>query len=138
MRIAKEYHWEMGHRLPLHEGPCRNVHGHSYRLRLEVEGSLGLDGMVIDFYDIDNVIEPLIAKLDHAFLCDESDELMLDFFRGAALKVVTVPFPSTVENICKWISEQLASTLSAHKNIELLSVRVYETAKAFAETSVKF
>ena len=25
--ISKQFRWEMGHRLPFHEGLCKNIHG---------------------------------------------------------------------------------------------------------------
>ena len=27
MKIAKEFRWEIGHRLPEHFGLCKNIHG---------------------------------------------------------------------------------------------------------------
>ena len=38
MKIAKEFRWEMGHRLPEHFGLCKNIHGHSYKMVVEFEG----------------------------------------------------------------------------------------------------
>ncbi|MGA1250362.1 MAG: 6-pyruvoyl trahydropterin synthase family protein, partial [Candidatus Kapaibacteriota bacterium] len=50
-RIAKEFHWEMGHRLPFHDGGCQNIHGHSYTMRVEVIGEIDpATGMVIDYF----------------------------------------------------------------------------------------
>ena len=40
MKIAKEFNWEMGHRLPEHFGKCKNIHGHSYKMMVELEGDL--------------------------------------------------------------------------------------------------
>ena len=40
MKIAKEFRWEMGHRLPEHFGLCKNIHGHSYKMIVEFEGEL--------------------------------------------------------------------------------------------------
>ncbi len=90
MLISKEFKWEMGHRLPRHNGACKNVHGHSYRLRVEIEGEPNEEGMVIDFHDISAAVKPLIAELDHAFLCEESDVEMLQFLRESAVTCVVV------------------------------------------------
>lgn len=73
MKIAKEFNWEMGHRLPFHKGKCINLHGHSYRLILEVEGELDANGMLIDFYDMKTIINPLIEELDHAVIVYKED-----------------------------------------------------------------
>jgi len=80
-RIAKDFYWEMTHRLPFHKGPCRNIHGHSYRLRVEIEGELDEDGMVLDYYHLKQLLAPVIDSLDHSFAVDENDDLMLDFLK---------------------------------------------------------
>lgn len=134
VRIAKEFRWEMGHRLPFHRGQCRNLHGHSYRMRVSIEGVLDANGMVMDFYDLFALVEPIVAMLDHAFICDSGDEMMQRFFRdNPDLKVVHVPFTTTVENLCRWIGDQLAAQLRRYPTITRLQIRLYETATAYAE-----
>ena len=32
VRVTKEFSFEMAHVLGSYDGPCKNVHGHSYRL----------------------------------------------------------------------------------------------------------
>lgn len=137
IRIAKEFRWEMGHRLPFHSGQCRNIHGHSYRLRVTIEGTPDANGMVMDFYELSALVEPIIAMLDHAFICDSGDETMQRFFRdNPDFKVVHVPFTTTVENLCTWIAAHIAERLRARGGIERLHVRLYETATAFADYSI--
>ncbi len=137
LTISKEFRWEMGHRLPFHSGHCRNLHGHSYRLRVAIEGTPDANGMVMDFYDLAAVVEPIVAMLDHAFLCDSGDQIMERFFRDHPdFKVVYVPFTTTVENICHWIAEHLAQQLRRYQHVRRLHVRLYETATAYAECTV--
>lgn len=137
VRIAKEFRWEMGHRLPLHSGQCSNIHGHSYRLRITLDGIPDASGMVMDFYELATLAQPIVDMLDHVFLCSSDDETMQRFFRDhPEFKVVTVPFPTTVENICRWIAEHLAHQLRRYPNITQLRVRLHETATAFAECEV--
>ena len=52
MRISKEFRWEMGHRLQLHKGLCKNLHGHSYKMEVELTGDVLENGMVLDYYDL--------------------------------------------------------------------------------------
>jgi 6-pyruvoyltetrahydropterin/6-carboxytetrahydropterin synthase len=86
-KIAKEFHWEMAHRLPFHTGGCQNLHGHSYKLWVQLEGEPNDKGMVVDYFDLKAVVEPLVKQLDHSFLCDRSDDVMVQFFRENPLKV---------------------------------------------------
>jgi len=135
MKIAKEFHWEMGHRLPEHFGLCKNIHGHSYKMIIEFEGKLDEQGMVIDFYDVAKMISPIIDELDHAFMVKDDDKLTLDFLEKLNSKKVVVNFFTTVENICKYISEKIIKS-KLPDNIENVRVRVYETSEDYAEVCV--
>lgn len=133
IEIAKEFHWEMGHRLPFHEGGCRNVHGHSYRMRVSVSGTLDSNGMVVDYFDLRRILDPVIDRIDHAFLCDRSDAVMLAFLEENNLKRVVVDFPSTAENIALWLLGQVAQELQGYENIAEIAVRLHETDNTYAE-----
>ena len=55
IRITKEFQFEMAHALVGYDGPCKNIHGHSYKLDVTVKGMVkngtsdSDEGMVIDF-----------------------------------------------------------------------------------------
>ena len=38
IRLTKEFSFEMAHTLDGYDGPCREIHGHSYRLFVTVKG----------------------------------------------------------------------------------------------------
>lgn len=135
MKVAKEFKWEMGHRLLEHFGNCKNIHGHSYRMIVEFEGELNKDEMIIDFYDIDRIIKPLIEKLDHAFLVNENDKEVIEFLERIKSKMLVVDFNSTVENICKFILSEIKK-FELPKNISSVSVRIYETNEDYAEERI--
>src|SRR5688500_15815399 len=107
-RISKTFRWEMAHRLPFHTGGCRNVHGHSYSMTVELGGELDANGMLIDYFDIKSIVQPFIDEVDHAFLCDASDELIVTFLKQSGLKAVYVDFPTTAENMAAWFFQKLA------------------------------
>jgi 6-pyruvoyltetrahydropterin/6-carboxytetrahydropterin synthase len=133
MKLAKEFRWEMGHRLPNHKGSCRNVHGHSYKLIVEVEGEPTADGMIIDLQDISKAVKPVLADLDHAFLCSRDDTAMEAFLEQHEMKRVYIEVPSTVENICALFTERILPFVKTYNNVTQLSVRVYETPNSMAE-----
>ncbi len=135
-RIAKEYRWEMGHRLVFHQGLCKNIHGHSYSLRIQLEGEVDHNGMILDFYELSTIVEPIIEELDHSFLCDESDEVMIEFFLNNPMKVVMVPFVTTAEHICSWILDRIVEALKHNTRICSISARLNETERAWAERTV--
>ena len=134
---GKEYHWEMGHRLPFHEGLCSNVHGHSYRLIVELTGELDENSMIIDFYELDRIVVPLVKKLDHCFVCDENDKMMIDFLKKNAFKYLVISGETTVENLASMIVSELLPQFSVFPNIRSLKVRLFESPLAYTEKTAE-
>ncbi|NUN10911.1 MAG: 6-carboxytetrahydropterin synthase [Ignavibacteriaceae bacterium] len=131
MRIAKDFHWEMGHRLPYHKGKCINLHGHSYKAIIEIDGVVDKNGLVIDFYDLKKVVNPVIEKLDHAFMVYDQDKELLRLLKKFNTKICVVPFHSTVENITSYLLDEIKKKIKK-QNIYGLTVTVYETADSYA------
>lgn len=136
MKVAKEFRWEMGHRLPFHNGRCRHLHGHSYKAIFEFEGDMAENGMVIDFYDVDKIVNPIIDELDHSFLSQKADSNLIEALKKLQSRMVLIEDPSTAENISKYLSNKLINS-NLPKNIKKLTVRVFETFDSFAEHSVE-
>lgn len=134
--IAKDFNWEMGHRLPFHTGGCQNIHGHSYKLRVEIEGEPNEQGMVMDYFDMKAIVQPLVDRLDHCFLCDESDAVMRGFFQANPMNVCYVPFPTTAENIAVHLLGEMAPRFRQFPALKRLTVRVHETLRTYAEISI--
>ena len=135
MKVAKEFRWEMGHRLPEHFGLCKNIHGHSYKMIVEFEGELNEQGMVIDYYDVEKIINPLIEKLDHAFMVCRDDKVVLEFLNKMNSKKVVIDFESTAENICNYLLAEIRKTKMTG-NIKKIVVRVSETKNDYAEAEI--
>ena len=134
-KIGKTFRWEMAHRLPFHGGGCKNIHGHSYSMTVELTGEPDANGMVLDYFDLVAIVEPLIKEVDHAFLCDNSDMLVKDFLKVSALKAVFVDFSTTAENIAHWFFERLSEYFMPMKNIRELRIIIAETERTTAEVS---
>ncbi len=133
MKIARDFHWEMGHRLPFHESGCANIHGHSYRLRVEIEGVCDENGMLMDYGDMKRLVTPVLDQLDHCFLCDDGDALMLGFFEGSGMKYKVVPFTSTAENLVLYLLDELWRMFEPWSRIRALNLRLQETEISYAE-----
>lgn len=135
MKIAKEFRWEMGHRLPFHQGKCVNLHGHSYKMLVEVEGDLDENGMVIDYYDLKAIINPIVEELDHAYLVWKGDTeliLMLDQLKS---KKVVIDTHSTAENMCLYFLDKIKAA-ELPENVKSVKVRIYETIDDYAEETL--
>lgn len=121
----------MGHRIPWHTGGCQNVHGHSYRLIVELEGEVEDGGMVTDYGDISACVKPILAELDHSYMIDPSDHEMRKTLTELGLKMTEVPFVSTAENIVLWLGERLKPSL-LRGTVQSMRLTVKETASTSA------
>ncbi len=135
MKIAKEFKWEMGHRLTFHEGKCVNLHGHSYKMLVELEGEPDSDGMVLDYYDLSQIILPILDELDHAFMLYSADKEIIEFFKKINSKIVVVNFEATAENMCGYFLEKIKNS-NLPENINSIKVKVFETEDTYAENKI--
>lgn len=135
-KIAKDFYWEMSHRLPFHQGPCRNIHGHSYKIRVEIEGELDDNGMVLDYYDLKQIVLPIIENLDHSFVVDKNDNLMINFLKQNNFKYYITEQTTTAENLVKHFFDLLKIQIKTKfPHIKKLMLRLYETENVYAEIS---
>lgn len=134
MKIAKTFRWEMGHRLIDHQGGCRNLHGHSYRMRIEIEGEPADNGMILDFDEMTAAVRPLLQEWDHAFLCDQRDTDLVAFLQARDMKHSVIPFPSTVENLVRLVVQRLEPVFAGHDQVRAFTVRVHETETSSASS----
>jgi 6-pyruvoyltetrahydropterin/6-carboxytetrahydropterin synthase len=136
MRIATEFRWEMGHRLPNHKGECKNIHGHSYKMIIELSGELDAkSGMIVDFYDLGLIVKPIVKKFDHSFLVYKNDTKLLYFLTENKMKKVVTDYYGTVENICNNFIDLIVKGIKKSKlnNIYSITVKIYETPNSYAE-----
>lgn len=69
--MSRVFSFEAAHQLEWHSGACKNLHGHSYRLEVTVGGDVDDNGVVIDFADLQRVVESeIIDRFDHTYLND--------------------------------------------------------------------
>jgi len=130
--VCKEYAFEAAHHLPNHKGACKNQHGHSYKVEVKLssfelnntDGSSPSYGMLMDFHDIDDIVKPIINKLDHSNLNESGIPL--------------VSAHPTSEIIASWLMDVIRYRVQEeHPHIWVGRIRVWETAKCYAEV-VKF
>ena len=97
MLVGKEFTFDSAHFLPNYYGKCEKTHGHTYRLRVTVDGKIGENGLVIDFVILKKIVKKqVLDKLDHQLIND-------------VIKV------ASCENITKWIWDQLVDLKSLIK-----------------------
>lgn len=70
IKIKQLFKFEAGHRLVNHKGKCHNVHGHNYKVIVELKGIPDPETKIlIDTYDLKEIIrENIIERCDHKML----------------------------------------------------------------------
>jgi len=136
MKVTKQFEFSMSHRLQYHEGLCWNIHGHNYVVEVTIEDSKVQEegpetGMVMGFGNLKKICNELFDELDHAFMVNVSDKAVKGFFKNQGFKTYEVDFEPTAENMAEHIYNELLPPIRS-MNISLHSVRVWETASAYA------
>ncbi len=76
------------HFIPRHE-KCSRLHGHSYIVRLRMEGDIGEEGMIMDFVILKRTLKKIIDEVDHRTLLPaRSKEVKIDV-EGDSVEVVS-------------------------------------------------
>lgn len=137
VRITKEFNFEMAHLLDNYDGLCRNIHGHSYRLFVTIIGQPepSVDspkyGMVMDFSVLKGIVRrEIVDKLDHALLVRRGT-MQAQRLAGLSERIIEVDYQPTCENMVGHFAESIKPYLPS--NVELFSIKLYETATSFAE-----
>jgi 6-pyruvoyltetrahydropterin/6-carboxytetrahydropterin synthase len=106
MKLGLITEFDAAHSLPGYIGKCANLHGHTYQVELVVEGQVGADGFVMDFYLLKKILANALQDLDHSCLND------------------SMPNP-TAELIASWISQRLNQELK-ESPVKLVSLKLWE------------
>ncbi len=110
--IFKEIWLSGAHRLRDYKGPCENLHGHNWRIRVYVGATtLNHVGMVIDFKVLKQAMKEVTDPLDHAYLNE------------------IPPFDEinpTAENICRHVFDQVNRRIRDDR-VRVTRAMVWET-----------
>ncbi|MFW5769862.1 MAG: 6-carboxytetrahydropterin synthase QueD [Spirochaetota bacterium] len=67
--LTVEDSFAAAHQLHGYMGKCENLHGHNWKIELEVAGHVLNDiGLLIDFHDLKDILKSVLADLDHGNL----------------------------------------------------------------------
>jgi len=114
MEVTKIFTFDAAHNLPNYVGPCKNMHGHTYKLEITVRGDIDFKtGMVVDFSNLNRVVrDEVITVLDHKLLNE-------------------VEYNPTAEHLCLWILDRLKHNFQKNKYV-VSKIRLWETPTSYA------
>ena len=111
MLLRREFTFDAAHNLVSYHGKCEKLHGHTYRMMVELSGAPDSEGMIADFASVKEIVDgEVLSKFDHGYLNE------------------IIPQP-TAENIARYVFERLDAPL-AGPNRSLNAVQVWETANS--------
>lgn len=139
IRVTKIFTFDMAHALFGYDGPCKNIHGHTYRLSVTImgepiqeEGNPKL-GMVVDFTDFKQIVKThVIDVFDHTLVLKsgtphEKIAGLTDNFERVLFSVYQPSCENLLLDMVKRIGDHLPST------VVLKNVRLEETPTSYAE-----
>lgn len=159
MKVTKTHKFEAAHRLMHHPGACRNLHGHSYRLDVEIEdleemppGEERRDGMVLDFGILKSIISDVIDRgdagchpFDHSLILNADDPLfgylLKDNWRAEAGidNIIVMEGEPTAENMARFIFRKIQKRIDemdAGRAFRVTKVCLWETPTSYATCEV--
>lgn len=139
IRVTKLFSFDMAHALYAHDGPCKNIHGHTYELRITLLGKVKndaghpKDGMIIDFSDLKKLVQKeIISNYDHALILNgNSPHAYLEDLKRNFEKIIYSKTQPTCENMLVDMVDTLRRVLPTE--VQLHQVRLQETPTSYAE-----
>lgn len=140
IRVTKTFTFDMAHALHGYDGPCKNIHGHTYHLHVTLKGkpisdmSHPKNGMVIDFKELKHTVKTKITDIfDHALVLNgNSPHKDLDKNLSAQFeKIIFLEYQPTCENLLLNFQEILFTIFNS--GTQLVYMKLEETPTSYAE-----
>ena len=128
------------HFIPRHE-KCSRLHGHSYIVRLRLDGDIGDEGMIMDFVVLKKELKAIIEELDHKTLLPTlSDDVKLDIGEESVeavscgkryvfprMDVTLLDIPTTTaEEMSKMMTLRMVDDIQFPPNVRSVSIGLDE------------
>ncbi|KKN67690.1 hypothetical protein LCGC14_0458340 [marine sediment metagenome] len=119
IKIGKVFEFHAAHLLPNHEGNCKSLHGHSYKLLVEVRGDIKKEGsetgMIMDYGNLKKIVKKeVLDKYDHSNLNDYfenptvevmMDQMLYDLRRALPVRLTKVQLWETSTSYAEWTND---------------------------------
>jgi len=113
-KLNVKSHFSSAHKLVGYDGPCKNLHGHNWEVRIGILcEKIDELGLTIDFGIVKKDLNEIIDELDHTLLND------LDYFKTCN---------PTSENIAKYLYDKLSSKINS-EGCRVSEVELWESDK---------
>lgn len=127
--LKVEHSFDSAHFLKDYEGKCSNIHGHRWKIELEIQSNSliedgQLDGMVDDFGILKKNLKNMIDFYDHALIFEKGSlrELTFKYLTEDGFRLISVDFRPTAENFASFFFNKAKKL-----GYNVRKVTVYET-----------
>lgn len=135
--LKTEHSFDSAHFLYGYEGKCSNIHGHRWRVIVEIMGeeldSEGQErGMLVDFGTFKKDLKEEVDDMDHALIIEE-DSLkseLLSLLKESGFRIIEIPFRPTAENMAYYFYSRMKN-----RGYNVKEAVVYETPNNCASYS---
>lgn len=114
-KVSVTQEFAAAHWLDNYPGQCSRIHGHTWKVELEISGNhLDDIGMLVDFRDMKDILSSILKQFDHTLI----NEL--------------APFDKvnpTAENLARYIYNEAKAMIKMH---QIEQVKVWESPVAWA------
>lgn len=137
LQITKIFHFETAHAIHGYEGPCKNIHGHSYELHVTVSCNdtdteyIPAPGFILDFKELKKVVNiAVVENFDHKLVVS-NDFLVKNPDLHKQPNLVVWQMEPTAENLLIYIRKAIENKFS--QDFTLMALKLYETKDSYAE-----
>jgi len=118
-KISVYDHFSSAHQLKGYKGKCEALHGHNWKVEIEVGGKkLDRVGLLIDFNEVKSILKKIVDELDHKMLNE--------------IEAFSEQNPSS-EVIAKYIFLRFKKELP--RGISIINVSIWESERSKASYS---
>lgn len=127
--LKVEHSFDSAHFLGGYEGKCGNIHGHRWKVEVEIKSEElkrtgQFSGMLVDFSDLKKDVKEIVDYFDHALIIENKSmrKETLNCLREDNFRIIEVDFRPTAENFAKYFFKYIEG-----KGYMVSKVVVYET-----------
>lgn len=122
--IQTQLTFSAAHLLEGHEGHCKFIHGHNYKVVVVLTGNtLDKVGRLEDFSIIKGILKEVVKELDHTLILNTGCSVEPE---GDMDHIITMDVNPTAENLAKYIYNKINAAYNS-KSVKLKKVTIWET-----------
>lgn len=127
--LKTEHSFDSAHFLLGYDGKCSNIHGHRWRVEVEVmsdelKKDKQLRGIYVDFSKLKDDLREKVDYLDHALIIEAGSLKKTTYkaLKDEQFRIIEFDFRPTAENLAKYLYEQMKES-----GYQVRKLTVYET-----------